>query len=100
MYCFVGARSVDVDRKHSHVAVTGYVTPKGVLKRVQKTGKKAELWPYVEHNLTYYPYAPQAYDKKAPPGYVRDVDQAYATPTHEKYATFFSDENVNSCSIM
>ncbi|KAH6762937.1 Heavy metal transport/detoxification superfamily protein [Perilla frutescens var. hirtella] len=95
-----GARSVEVDRKQSHVAVTGYLDAKKVLKRIRRTGKKPELWPYVEYNLTYYPYAPGAYDKKAPSGYVRDVYQAYPSTTEEKYATFFSDDNVNACSIM
>lgn len=92
---------MEVDQKQSHVKVTGYVDPKKVLRRVRRTGKKrAEFWPYVEEKLTYYPYAPGAYDKKAPSGYVRNVAQAYPSPTAEKYTTYFSDENVNSCSIM
>ena len=69
-------KSVNVDRKQSRVTVTGYVEPKKVLKKVQSTGKKAEMWPYVPYNLVYYPYAPQTYDKKAPSGNVRDVAQA------------------------
>lgn len=95
-------RSVDVDRKQSRVRVSGYVERNKVLKKVKSTGKKAEFWPYVQYNLTYYPYAPQAYDKKAPSGYVRNVAQAFPSPNapDEKYATLFSDENVNACSIM
>ncbi|GFP83502.1 heavy metal-associated isoprenylated plant protein 26 [Phtheirospermum japonicum] len=97
-----GARSVDVNRKQSRVTVTGFVEPKKVLNKVKSTGKKAEIWPYVQHNLTYYPYAPQAYDKKAPSGYVRNVAQAFPTTNApvEKYSTLFSDENVDACSIM
>lgn len=83
-----GARTVVVDRKESHVAVTGYVEAKKVLKRIRRTGKRPELWPYVEHNLTYHPYAPGVYDKKAPSGFVRNVDQAYPSSNEEKYATF------------
>ncbi|KAG6396714.1 hypothetical protein SASPL_142870 [Salvia splendens] len=95
-----GARSVEVNRRESHVAVTGHVEEKKVIKRIKRCGKRAEAWPYVEYNLTYHPYAPGAYDKKAPSGFVRDVDQAYPSPNELKYATFFSDDNVNACSIM
>ncbi|XP_051145653.1 heavy metal-associated isoprenylated plant protein 20-like [Andrographis paniculata] len=98
-----GARSVEVDRKQSRVSVSGYVEAKKVLEKVQRTGKKAEMWPYVEYKLTAYPYAPQAYDKKAPAGYVRNVAQAYpATPNApvDKYTNLFSDDNVDACSIM
>ncbi|KZV18498.1 heavy-metal-associated domain-containing family protein [Dorcoceras hygrometricum] len=65
-----GAKSVEVSRKESRVTVSGNVEPSKVLKRVRKTGKAAEMWPYVKYDLTYYPYAAGAYDKKAPPGYV------------------------------
>ncbi|KAL2518893.1 Heavy metal transport/detoxification superfamily protein [Abeliophyllum distichum] len=97
-----GVKSVNVNRKQSRVTVSGYVEPNKVLNKVKSTGKKAEFWPYVQYNLAYYPYAPGAYDKKAPSGYVRDVAQAYPSPNApvEKYTTFFSDENVNACSIM
>ncbi|KAF3431696.1 hypothetical protein FNV43_RR26949 [Rhamnella rubrinervis] len=97
-----GAKSVEVNRKQSKVSVTGYVEPKKVLKRVQRTGKKAEFWPYVPYNLVAYPYAAQAYDKKAPSGYVRNVVQALPSPNapDEKFTTLFSDENTNSCSVM
>lgn len=94
---------MDVDRKESRATVTGYVDPKKVLETVKGTGKKsAEFWPYVQYNLTYYPYAPQAYDKKAPPGFVRNVDQAFPSQNApvEKYSTIFSDDDVNACSIM
>ncbi|KAL3825407.1 hypothetical protein ACJIZ3_021436 [Penstemon smallii] len=104
-YCFsffLGAKSVIVDRKQSRVTVTGYVEPNKVLNKVKSTGKKAEYWPYVQYNLTYYPYAPQAYDKKAPSGYVKNVSQAFPSPNGplEKYSTLFSDENVNACTVM
>ncbi|XP_015895877.2 heavy metal-associated isoprenylated plant protein 20 [Ziziphus jujuba] len=97
-----GAKSVDVDRKQSRVKVTGYVEPNKVLQRVRRTGKRAELWPYVPYNLVAYPYVAQAYDKKAPSGFVRNVVQAQTSPNapDEKYTTLFSDENPNACSIM
>ncbi|KAK4409685.1 Heavy metal-associated isoprenylated plant protein 21 [Sesamum angolense] len=104
-----GVRNVEINRKQSRVRVSGYVEPNKVLDRVKKsTGKKAEFWPYVQYNLTYYPYAPEAYDKKAPSGYVRNVAEAFPFPTPtpnspltlHNYTTLFSDENVDACSIM
>ncbi|OIW12891.1 hypothetical protein TanjilG_24824 [Lupinus angustifolius] len=44
----------------------------------------------------------QAYDKKAPSGYVRNIVQTIPNPnaTDEKITTLFSDDNPNACSIM
>ncbi|KAL4612507.1 hypothetical protein ACB092_08G204700 [Castanea dentata] len=97
-----GAKSVDVDRKQSRVTVTGYVEPNKVLKKVKSTGKRAEFWPYVPYNLVAYPYVAQAYDKKAPSGYVKNAVQAQPDPNaiDEKLTSLFSDENPNACSIM
>ncbi|PSR91092.1 Heavy metal-associated isoprenylated plant protein [Actinidia chinensis var. chinensis] len=97
-----GVKSVNVNRKQSRVTVSGYVEPNKVLKRVKSTGKKAEFWPYVPYNLVYYPYVPQAYDKKAPSGFVKNVTQALPSPSApvERYTTMFSDDNPNACSIM
>ena len=93
---------MEVNRKQSRVTVTGYVDENKVLKRVRRTGKKAEIWPYVPYNLVAYPYVAGAYDKKAPSGYVRNVAQALPPPDapDEKYTSMFSDENPNACSIM
>ncbi|XP_030448045.1 heavy metal-associated isoprenylated plant protein 21-like [Syzygium oleosum] len=97
-----GVKSVEVTRKQSRVTVRGHVEPSKVLKRVKSTGKKAELWPYIPYNLVAYPYVAQAYDKKAPAGYVKNVAQALPNPnaTDERLVTLFSDENPNACSIM
>ncbi|KAK9276971.1 hypothetical protein L1049_006510 [Liquidambar formosana] len=94
-----GARQVDVNRKQSRVTVRGYVEPNKVLKRIKSTGKSAEFWPYVPYNLVSYPYAAQAYDKKAPVGYVKNVVQALPSPnaTDEKLTTLFSDDNPHAC---
>ncbi|XP_057759980.1 heavy metal-associated isoprenylated plant protein 27-like [Arachis stenosperma] len=83
-----GVTEVEVEPKQSKLTVKGYVDPEKVLERVrQRTGKKAEFWPYVPYDVVPHPYAPEAYDKKAPPGYVR-------------YTTAFSDENPNACTVM
>lgn len=93
---------MEVNRKQSRVTVSGYVEPNKVLKKVRSTGKRAEFWPYVPYNLVAYPYVAQAYDKKAPSGYVKNVVQAIPSPNaaDEKFITMFSDENPNACSIM
>ncbi|NP_001168502.1 metal ion binding protein [Zea mays] len=106
-----GVHSVEIDRKQSKVTVQGYVEPHKVVKRVQATGKKAaEIWPYVPYSLVAHPYAAPAYDRKAPPGYVRRVDavmpaSSYGGPTaagpqEERLVNMFSDDNPNACSIM
>ncbi|GLT73624.1 hypothetical protein SLA2020_454680 [Shorea laevis] len=102
MDCDGCAKTVDVNRKQSRVTVTGFVEPNKVLNKVKSTGKRAEFWPYVPYNLVAYPYVAQAYDKKAPAGYVKNAVQALPSPnaTDERLTTMFSDENPNACSIM
>ncbi|KAK9115386.1 hypothetical protein Syun_022183 [Stephania yunnanensis] len=97
-----GVRTVEVDRKQSRVTVTGHVEANKVLKRVRNTGKRAEFWPYVAYNLVTYPYVTQAYDKRAPAGYVKNVAQALHDPSNpdERLTMLFSDDNPNACSIM
>ncbi|KAI0495330.1 heavy metal-associated isoprenylated plant protein 23 [Dendrobium catenatum] len=99
-----GVKSVHINMKQQKVTVTGYVEPNKVLKKVQSTGKKAEIWPYVPYNLVSQPYAVQSYDKRAPPGYVRNVENFTVTTQgsrqEEHIANMFSDENPNSCSVM
>ncbi|OWM64403.1 heavy metal-associated isoprenylated plant protein 21 isoform X1 [Punica granatum] len=99
-----GVRSVEVNRKQSRVIVSGYVDPHKVLKKVKSTGKRAEFWPYIPQHLVYYPHASQAYDKKAPAGYVRNVVQAFpagnSDAPEERMISLFSDDNVNACSVM
>ncbi|PIN14484.1 Copper chaperone [Handroanthus impetiginosus] len=100
-----GVKSVEINRKQQKVTVTGYIEPNKVLKKARSTGKKAEIWPYVPYNLVAQPYALAAYDKKAPPGFVRKVDNLQTstytvTMFEDPYITMFSDENPNACSIM
>ncbi|XP_016200606.1 heavy metal-associated isoprenylated plant protein 27-like [Arachis ipaensis] len=103
-----GVTEVEVEPKQSKLTVKGYVDPEKVLERVrQRTGKKAEFWPYVPYDVVPHPYAPEAYDKKAPPGYVRNVlldreasQLARASSFEVKYTTAFSDENPNACTVM
>ncbi|XP_009781991.1 heavy metal-associated isoprenylated plant protein 23-like [Nicotiana tabacum] len=99
-----GVKSVEINRKQQKVTVTGYVEANKVLKKAKSTGKKSEIWPYVPYNLVAQPYAAAAYDKKAPPGYVRRVENptigTISTFEDPAYVTMFSDDNPNACSIM
>lgn len=103
-----GVTRVEVDPKQSKLTVIGYVDPDKVLERVRhRTGKKAEFWPYVPYDVVPHPYAPGAYDKKAPPGYVRNVLEdpqasalAPACSLEVKYTTAFSDDNPNACVVL
>ncbi|EXC20575.1 hypothetical protein L484_027130 [Morus notabilis] len=97
-----GVKSVEVNRKQSKVTVSGFVEANKVLKRVNRTGKKAEFWPYIPQHLVHYPFVSGAYDKRAPAGHVRNVVHAFpaANVAEENMASLFSDDNVNACSIM
>ncbi|XP_059460242.1 heavy metal-associated isoprenylated plant protein 26-like [Corylus avellana] len=102
-----GVKQVDVDRKSHKVTVIGYVDPGKVVSRVaHRTGKRAEIWPYVPYDVVDHPYAPGVYDRKAPAGYVRNVQDPQmsyltrASSTEVRYTTAFSDENPAACAIM
>ncbi|KAJ6310863.1 hypothetical protein OIU76_015559 [Salix suchowensis] len=102
-----GVKQVVVERKANKVTVVGYVEPSKVVARVaHRTGKKAELWPYVPYDMVAHPYAPGVYDKKAPSGYVRNADDpqvsqlARASSFEVRYTTAFSDENAAACAVM
>lgn len=100
--CVAGVKSVEINRKQSKVTVNGFVDPNKVLKRIKSTGKKrVEFWPYVPQHVVTYPHAPGVYDKRAPAGYVKNVQTfPTSTDTEEKFMSYFSEDNVNACSIM
>jgi copper chaperone CopZ len=102
-----GVKQVDVERKQHKVTVIGYVDPAKVVSRLaHRTGKRAEIWPYLPYDVVDHPYAPGVYDRKAPAGYVRNVQDPQmsyltrASSTEVRYTTAFSDENPTACSIM
>ncbi|OIW05655.1 hypothetical protein TanjilG_23441 [Lupinus angustifolius] len=103
-----GVSQVEVERKASKVTVTGYVEPSKVVARIShRTGKRAEIWPYVPYDVVAHPYAQGVYDKKAPSGYVRNDNYdsnvshlARASSTEVRYTTAFSDENTGACVVM
>lgn len=106
--CSAGVSSVEVDQKQNKVSVSGHVEAQEVVERLRRrAGKEAKPWPYMPYEVVPHPYAPGAYDKKAPPGYVRNVlDDPDAAPLvrassmEERYTTAFSDDNPNSCAVM
>nr|GMD02519.1 heavy metal-associated isoprenylated plant protein 26-like [Ipomoea batatas]GMD05018.1 heavy metal-associated isoprenylated plant protein 26-like [Ipomoea batatas]GMD07033.1 heavy metal-associated isoprenylated plant protein 26-like [Ipomoea batatas]GMD08606.1 heavy metal-associated isoprenylated plant protein 26-like [Ipomoea batatas]GMD08608.1 heavy metal-associated isoprenylated plant protein 26-like [Ipomoea batatas] len=99
---------VKMDCEGCERKVRRYVDPDKVVARVaHRTGKKAELWPYVPYDVVAHPYAQGVYDKKAPAGYVRRADDdpqryqlARASSTEVRYTTAFSDENPAACVVM
>ncbi|KAK9287269.1 hypothetical protein L1049_015682 [Liquidambar formosana] len=102
-----GVQQVDIEPKQNKLTVVGYVEPAKVVARVShRTGKRAELWPYVPYDVVAHPYAPGVYDRKAPAGYVRYSEDAQishlarASSTEVRYTTAFSDENTAACAIM
>ncbi|CAI9777692.1 unnamed protein product [Fraxinus pennsylvanica] len=103
-----GVTQVLVERKMQKLTVIGHVDPVKVLRRVvRRTGKKAEMWPFVPYDMVPHPYAQGVYDKKAPLGYVRNVyddphpsSLARASSAEVRYTTAFSDENTNACVVM
>ncbi|KAL3584099.1 hypothetical protein D5086_015160 [Populus alba] len=99
-----GVKKVEINRKQQRVTVSGYVDSNKVLKKAKSTGKRAEIWPYVPYSLVAQPFATQAYDKRAPPGYVRKVENTAAIGTvtryEDPYTSIFSDDNPNACSII
>ncbi|KAG8368080.1 hypothetical protein BUALT_Bualt15G0008100 [Buddleja alternifolia] len=102
-----GVSSIDISPKQSKLTVVGYVDPEKVVHRVaHRTGKRAELWPYVPYDEVAHPYAQGVYDKRAPAGYVRNVQDprlsqlARASSTEVRYTTAFSDENPAACIVM
>lgn len=103
-----GVTQVEIEPKQHKLTVVGYVEPNKVVARVRhRTGKRAELWPYVPYDVVAHPYAVGVYDRKAPAGYVRRDDYdpqvnqlARMSSTEVRYTTAFSDENTAACSIM
>lgn len=106
-YDFSGVESVKINRKQQKVTVSGYVEASKVLRKAQSTGKKSELWPYVPYSAASQPYvAAAAYDRRAPPGHVRNVEASSAAyvsgggRTEERLTNLFNDEDPNACSVM
>ncbi|GLJ51169.1 hypothetical protein SUGI_1089030 [Cryptomeria japonica] len=99
-----GVQTVDVNRKLQKVTVTGYIEPSKVLRKVQATGKNAEIWPYVPYSsVTQHVVNAQTYDKKAPLGFMRK--ESFDTGINpnrpdEVYGSMFSEENANACTLM
>ncbi|KAL4585712.1 hypothetical protein LXL04_010336 [Taraxacum kok-saghyz] len=116
-----GVENVDIDMELQKVTVTGWADQEKVLKKVRKTGRKAELWPfpynadvigfteqygdmYAHHSdpATYFHGEQPDISRHNYYGHV--TDQEYlpysSIGVGEKASIAFNDENVNACSIM
>lgn len=70
-----GVDSVDINMRQNKVTVLGRVDPNKVLKKIRRTGKRAEFWSHGSHIPT-------------------------ARSAENQTISLFSDENPNNCSIM
>ncbi|KAI3719061.1 hypothetical protein L6452_19951 [Arctium lappa] len=123
-----GVESIDIDMNMQKVTVSGWIDHEKVLRKVRRTGKKAELWPfpnnaevigytqeyfadmYTYHSdpATYFQHVEQPdisaynYYEHGSNGHehVTYLQQPYSTGVGEMATIAFSDENVNACSIM
>nr|BAF00942.1 hypothetical protein [Arabidopsis thaliana] len=103
-----GIRDVTIEPNAQKVTVVGYVEPNKVVARIiHRTGKRAELYPFVPYDVVAHPYASGVYDNRAPTGYVRSTEYdphvsrlARASSTEVRYTTAFSDENASACVVM
>ncbi|CAI9279549.1 unnamed protein product [Lactuca saligna] len=124
-----GVDNIDIDMDLQKVTVTGWVDQEKVLRKVRKTGKKAELWtnPYnpeaIGFTQQYGDMYTQHSDRSS--NYYQDVEQPDISTLNyygsgyygnrevtyqqlpysssdigERASIAFSDENVNACSIM
>lgn len=118
---------MDTDMAMQKVTVMGWVDQEKVLKRVRKTGRTAELWPY-PHNpeysfirhyyhqhqrylgqpVTYHAYHDQSTSSDYMDAYSAQLDlySPYQPPPYSttndnwQATTMFNDDNPNACSIM
>ncbi|KAH7577045.1 hypothetical protein JRO89_XS01G0197000 [Xanthoceras sorbifolium] len=120
-----GVDEVEIDMSMQKVTVTGYADQKKVLRKVRKTGRRAELWqlPYnPEHDnyssqyynqhqcngpvSNYYAPQPSSSYNYYKHGYDSQNHSYYNYPAHSssifsnQTGSKFSDENPHACSIM
>ncbi|KAI3796791.1 hypothetical protein L1987_39476 [Smallanthus sonchifolius] len=120
-----GVESIEIDMNMQKVTVSGWVDQEKVLKKVRRTGKKAELWPFpndpemvgfTQQYADMYSYHsdPATYFHEQHPvisknnyyqqGYNNEygyLEMPYSsTGVSERVSNAFSDENVNACSMM
>ncbi|KAG8364754.1 hypothetical protein BUALT_Bualt18G0031700 [Buddleja alternifolia] len=122
-----GVDDVDIDMGLQKVTVTGWADQKKLLKKVRRTGRRAELWQFAynpvmrNHNYTghhhyyqnngggpstYYTPQPSAscynYYKHGYDNY--NTNNAHSTGTSTIFGNrtgdTFSDENPHGCSVM
>ncbi|XAR69542.1 hypothetical protein NMG60_11001172 [Bertholletia excelsa] len=109
-----GVHSMEIDMDKQKVTVTGYVDQRRVLKKVRRTGRKAEFWPH-PYDSEYYPYSAQYFDESTfsstynyyTHGYNESMhgylpsNAAYSQIIDDEFADIFSEENVHhACIIM
>ncbi|KAI7736196.1 hypothetical protein M8C21_007977 [Ambrosia artemisiifolia] len=120
-----GVDNIEIDMNMQKVTVTGWVDQEKVLKKIRRTGKKAELWPFPNNPETVgftQEYSDMYSYHSDPSTYFHDQHQEIFTNNYyeprynneygrlempysstgvgERAVNAFSDENVNACSVM
>ncbi|KAJ7234908.1 hypothetical protein O6H91_02G147800 [Diphasiastrum complanatum] len=66
----IGVESVDVDHEQQKVTVMGFIEREKVMKKVKRTLKLAEFWPFGHHNIrhnNYHQHHEHKYEKHRRP---------------------------------
>ncbi|KAM7274882.1 hypothetical protein ACFE04_016748 [Oxalis oulophora] len=120
-----GVDNVDIDIVQQKVTVTGWADQKKVLRKVRKTGRRAELWqlPYNQGQGNYietmhqcngpvnyhgpqptssYNYYKHGYDTHDPAAayYRHPAAAGQSSIFGQQTGSAFSDDNPHACSIM
>lgn len=93
-----GVDSVDVDMKQQKVTVIGRFDPNKVLRKIRRTGKKAELWSQAVRRYNIRPSGSQLVTLGRRNS--SDNYDSVGKVGENQVLSVFSDENPNNCSIM
>ncbi|EPS66470.1 hypothetical protein M569_08310 [Genlisea aurea] len=106
-----GVESMEIDMEKQKVTVKGYVDKAKVLKKVRRTGRKAEFWPF-PYDSEYYGYTTEYLDPSTFRSSYNYYVHGYNESSHgyfpdHPYSTIddrityrFSEENVHACNVM
>ncbi|CAM8991461.1 unnamed protein product [Rhodiola kirilowii] len=96
-----GVETVEIDMDEQKVTVTGTFSDQlKILKKVRKTGRRAELWPFPHNPVLIYPHTTtikHGYDGHSH-GLYHQLD--HLSGLNERATVMFSEDNPHACSIM
>eukprot|EP01018_Ginkgo_biloba_P033398 Gb_29098 [translate_table: standard] len=107
-----GVERVDIDINQQKVTVRGSAEPEKVLKKMKKSGKRAEFWveptKFSDACVNNVTSSPQGSSSNIYRGNIGDGIQAENAPlqtaqvmrAEDNVTNLFSDDNPNACSLM